>query len=163
MATALKNLSNYDPATLNNIQGKRFGIVVSDYNRDITFSLLKACHQTLIENGAIESDIIIAHVPGSFELPLGAKMLHDKHAKTSTPLDALICIGCVITGETKHDDYINQAISQGIMQLNLSYGKPFVFGVLTPRTHQQALDRAGGKHGNKGVEAAVAAIKMLDF
>ncbi|OWY23862.1 6,7-dimethyl-8-ribityllumazine synthase [Sphingobacteriales bacterium UPWRP_1] len=155
MASFLKNLSEYNAHEVPSAAAMTFGIVVSDYNSDITFALLEGCVNTLLLHGAEEDNIYLQHVPGSFELPLGARFLY----KSKQP-DALICLGCVITGETKHDDYINTAVSQAIMQLGLEYNAPFVFGVLTPRTHQQALARAGGKHGNKGVEAAVTAIKM---
>ena len=156
MATSLKNLSMYDAQNVPSAAGMTFGIVVSDYNSDITFALLKGCVEALLLHGAEKEDVLLQHVPGSFELPLGAQLLYESHE-----IDGVICIGCVITGETKHDDYINMAVSQAIMQLGLEYNTPFVFGVLTPRTHKQALERAGGKHGNKGVEAAITAIKMV--
>jgi len=133
----------------------RFGIVVSDWNSDITWSLLEGAVNTLRKHGATDSNIIIRHVPGSFELTLGAQFL----AEYDDP-DAVICIGCVIQGETPHFTYICQGVTNGITQLNIEYNLPFIFGVLTTDTLQQATDRAGGKHGNKGVEAAVTAIKM---
>jgi 6,7-dimethyl-8-ribityllumazine synthase len=155
MASALKNLSDYNANDIPSGKNKRFGIVVSDYNSNITFALLEACYNTLLAHGVNENQVHIVHVPGAYELPLGAKILFQ-----AQPFDAIIGIGCVITGETKHDDYINNAVSNAIMQLNIQHSTPFVFGLLTPRTLQQALDRAGGKHGNKGVEAAVTALKM---
>ncbi len=158
MASALNNLSQYDPASVPSAANMRFAIVVSDYNTDITYALLKGCCETLIKHGAAADNIYRSHVPGAYELPLGGQIAYDQ-----TKADAVICIGCVITGETKHDDYINQSVAQGIMQLNLKHTVPFVFGLLTPRTHEQALARAGGKHGNKGVEIAIAAIKMVDL
>ncbi len=158
MASSLKNLSDYDPSQIPSAEGMSFGIVVTDYHTDITYTLLQACHDTLVKHGAETARIEILHVPGTFELPLGAQFLYENFEP-----DAVICIGCVITGETKHDEYINSAVSRSIMQLGIDFNVPFVFGVLTPRTHEQALDRAGGKHGNKGIEAAVTAIKMVDL
>lgn len=156
MATHLKNLSHHDPAEIPLLPGKKIGIVVSEYNADITSALLTGAHETLLKYGIAETDISVSYVPGSYELPLGAQFHMDQHK-----CDAVIVLGCVITGETKHDEYISNAVSQGIMQLGLCYKKPFIFGLLTPLNKEQALDRAGGKHGNKGVEAAVAALKMV--
>ncbi len=156
MASSLKNLSDYNPEKIPSVEGKKFGIVVSDYNSDITFKLLEGCVETLLKHGAHENDIYVEYVPGAFELTFGAKIILDKY-----PVDAAICLGCVIKGETDHDKYINHAVAQGVTQLSLQTGKPVIFGLLTPNTYQQAADRAGGKHGNKGVEAAVAAIKMV--
>jgi 6,7-dimethyl-8-ribityllumazine synthase len=153
MSTA--DLSNYNPDDIPDAGGMRFGIVVSDWNSDITWSLLEGAVNTLRKHGATDSNIIIRHVPGSFELTLGAQFL----AEYDDP-DAVICIGCVIQGETPHFTYICQGVTNGITQLNIEYNLPFIFGVLTTDTLQQATDRAGGKHGNKGVEAAVTAIKM---
>lgn len=155
MASALKNLSTYDEAQLPSAEGFAFGIVVADWNPEITHALYEGCCDTLIKHGAKEANIHTAQVPGSFELPAGAKMMIDKHK-----LDAVICLGCVIKGETSHNEYINQAVASGLTNLSMVYGKPFIFGVLTPNTEEQARDRAGGKHGNKGVEAAVTAIRM---
>ncbi|MCX6301598.1 MAG: 6,7-dimethyl-8-ribityllumazine synthase [Bacteroidia bacterium] len=153
MGTA--NLSEYDPQSIPDAGKMRFGIVVSDWNRDITWTLLDSAEKTLRRHGATTENIIIKHVPGSFELTIGAQFI----AEYDDP-DAVICLGCVIKGETPHFTYICQAVTQGITQLNLDYNIPFIFGVLTTDTHQQAADRAGGIHGNKGDEAAVAAIKM---
>ena len=136
----------------------KFGIVVSDYNSEITYSLLEGCVTTLQKHGALAEAIAIWHVPGTFELPLAAQTMCD----AENP-DAVICLGCVITGETKHDEYINKSVAQALMQLGLSYATPIIFGVLTPLTLEQAQDRAGGKHGNKGVESAIAAIRMADL
>ena len=155
MASSLKNLSEYDPKQIPQGEGKRIGIVVSEWNKDITFNLHKGCYDTLIKHGVDKDDIIIKVVPGSFELPMGARQI----AIEEKP-DAVICLGCVLKGETQHDVYINQAVAAGMMHLQLTTGIPVVFGVLTPNTHQQALDRAGGKHGNKGVEAAITALRM---
>jgi 6,7-dimethyl-8-ribityllumazine synthase len=153
MSTA--NLSAYDPGTVPDAGEMRFGIVVSDWNSDITWALLDGAVNTLREHGAEDENIVIKHVPGSFELTLGAQFLAEYD-----DLDAVICLGCVIQGETPHFTYICQGVSQGITQLNMEYNIPFIFGVLTTNTQQQAADRAGGKHGNKGDEAAVTAIKM---
>ncbi len=153
MATA--NLSAYDPENVPDSGDMRFGIVVSDWNRDITWSLLDGAVNTLKKHGTTEKNIVVKHVPGSFELTLGAQFLAEYD-----DLDGVICLGCVIQGETPHFTYICQSVTQGITQLNLEYNIPFIFGVLTTDNHQQALERAGGKYGNKGDEAAVTAIKM---
>jgi 6,7-dimethyl-8-ribityllumazine synthase len=153
MATA--NLSAYDPETIPDSGDMRFGIVVSDWNKDVTWALLDGAVNTLKKHGTTEENIVVKHVPGSFELTLGAQFLAEYD-----DLDGVICLGCVIQGETPHFTYICQSVTQGITQLNLEYNIPFVFGVLTTENHQQALDRAGGKYGNKGDESAVTAIKM---
>ena len=153
MATA--NLSSYDPDSIPDAGKMRFGIVVSDWNKDITWSLLEGAVNTLKKHGAAEKNIIIKHVPGSFELTAGAQFLAEYD-----DLDAIICLGCVIQGETPHFTYICQGVTQGITQLNLDYNLPFIFGVLTTNTYEQAAERAGGIHGNKGDEAAITAIKM---
>lgn len=149
------NLSAYDPESIPNAGKMRFGIVVSDWNKEITWSLLDGAINTLMKHGATEKNIVIKHVPGSFELTIGAQFLAEYD-----DLDSVICLGCVIQGETPHFTYICQGVTQGITSLNLEYNIPFIFGVLTTNTLQQAIDRAGGKHGNKGDEAAVTAIKM---
>ena len=149
------DLSEYDTASVPDAGKMRFGIVVSDWNREVTHSLLEGSLTTLKKHGASESNIIVRHVPGSFELTLGAQFLAEYD-----DLDAIICLGCVIQGETPHFSYICQGVTQGITQLNLEYNIPFIFGVLTTLDHKQALERAGGKHGNKGDEAAVTAIRM---
>ena len=155
MASALSNLSEYDESNVPDATELRFGIVVADWNKDITHALYGACYEALVKHGAKENNLHTLQVPGTFELPAGARMLAGREK-----LDAVICLGCVIKGETKHDEYINNAVSQGLVNLSIATGKPYIFGVLTPNTHQQALDRAGGKHGNKGVEAAITAIRM---
>jgi 6,7-dimethyl-8-ribityllumazine synthase len=152
---ATTNLSSYNPELVPDAHEMRFGIVVSDWNNDITSSLLKGAEKTLKKHGVPGKDIVVKHVPGSFELTLGAQFLAEYD-----DLDGVICLGCIIRGETPHFTYICQSVTQGITQLNLDYNIPFIFGVLTTEDHQQAIERAGGKHGNKGVEAAVAAIKM---
>jgi len=133
----------------------RFGIVVADWNSEVTYSLLDGAVKTLNRHGVTSDDIIVRHVPGTFELTLGAQWMAEYE-----DLDGVICLGCVIQGETPHFTYICQGVTQGITQLNLDYNIPFIFGVLTTLELRQPLDRAGGKHGNKGDEAAVTAIKM---
>ncbi len=158
MATSSKNLSTFSSTNLDSVAEKKFGIVVSEWNDEITESLYSGAYETLISLGAKSENIIKKYVPGSFELSLGGQML----AK-SNEIDAVICLGCVIQGETPHFDYICQAVANGITNVGLKYDKPVIFGVLTTLNRQQALDRAGGKHGNKGDEAAVTAVKMLGF
>ena len=155
MASALKNLSSYDDHDIPDATERRFGIVVADWNKEITHALYKGCYTTLTKHGAKEDNIHVIQVPGTFELPAAARIL----AKRET-LDAVICIGCVIQGETKHNEYINNAVAQGLVNLSIATGLPAIFGVLTPNTLEQAQDRAGGKHGNKGVEAATTALRM---
>lgn len=149
------NLSDYDLATVPDAGKMRFGIVVSDWNHDITHALLEGAVKTLKKHGTTDNNIVVKHVPGSFELTLGAQFLAEYD-----DLDAIICLGCIIQGETPHFTYICQSVTYGITKLNLEYNIPFIFGVLTTLNHEQAHDRAGGKHGNKGDEAAVTAIKM---
>ena len=155
MATSLKNLSKYDSNAIPNAEGLQFGIVVSEWNYEITGALLQGAIDTLLKHGVTEEDIVVKHVPGSFELSVGAQFMAEY-----TEVDAIICIGCVIQGETPHFNYICQGVTQGITNVSLDYNVAVVFGVLTTDTLEQAQDRAGGKHGNKGVEAAVTAIKM---
>lgn len=156
MSSKDKNLSKVVIDKKTSVKEFSFGIVRSEWNDEITSSLLDACRATLIKHKADEDNIHVIDVPGSFELPLGARMLLGKHK-----LDAVICLGCVIKGETSHDEYINGAVARGIMSINIASGKPVIFGVLTPNDMQQAKDRAGGKYGNKGAEAAYTAIKMV--
>ena len=156
MATNLKNLSSYDSSKMPDAQDFRIGIVVSEWNTEITGALCKGACETLLKNGVDEENISITYVPGTFELTLGAQMLAE-----NSILDALIVLGCVIQGETRHFDFICQGVTQGILELNIKYNMPFIFGVLTTNNLQQAQERAGGKHGNKGDEAAVTAIKMI--
>lgn len=156
MATTLQNLSEYNAATFPDIAGKRFGLVVAEWNKNITDALRQGAFDTLIKHGALPEHVRCSRVPGSFELTLGAQFM-----ARSTDIDAVICLGAVIKGETKHDEYICNAVAQGITSVSLKYNKPVIFGVVTTNTLEQALDRAGGKHGNKGVEAAITAIQML--
>ena len=158
MASSLKNLSNYDPESIPDGANLKFGIVVSEWNEEITSALLEGAINTLKKHNVAQENILIRTVPGSFELPFGARVV----AETFSP-DAVICLGCVIQGETKHFNYICQGVTQGITELNLDYDIPYIFGVLTTDNLQQAQDRAGGKHGNKGDEAAVTALKMASL
>ncbi len=158
MSSQNKNLSSFEGSEIKNAADHKLGIVWSEWNHQITSALYKGAYDTLIKHGVKPENIISKTVPGSFELVLGAQRLAMKE-----DLDAVICIGCVIQGETKHFDFICNAVANGITALNLKYNKPVVFGVLTTDNIQQAIDRAGGKYGNKGDEAAVTAIKMLSL
>jgi len=155
MASALKSLSQYNADEIPSGKGLRIGIVVSEYNADITFKLLNGCIDTLVQHGVKDNHLYITYVPGAFELTYGARIVAKQQK-----VDAIICLGCVIKGDTDHDKYINHAVAQGITNLSLHIDLPVIFGLLTPNTLEQAVDRAGGKHGNKGVEAAVTALKM---
>ena len=137
-------------------KGFKIHIAVSDWNPEITSKLLEGAQATLVENGLLSNDIKVINTPGAFELPIAAKMLI-KHNAT----DAVICLGCVIKGDTQHDEYINTAVANGITQLSLLSDKPIIFGLLTVNDMEQAEERSGGAHGNKGVEAAITAIKMV--
>ncbi len=156
MATG--NLSSYNPNTIPDAKDFRFGIVVSEWNPDITENLLTGALQTLHKHGAIEDHIKILRVPGSFELIFGCKKLLE-----TKKFDALIAIGNVIQGETRHFDFVCEGVTQGIKDLNIHYQTPTIFCLLTDNNKQQSIDRSGGKHGNKGVECAVAAIKMASI
>lgn len=157
MATVNNNLSDYDKTTIPNASKFRFGIVVSEWNDTITEGLYKGAYNTLIENGVLANNIIRWNVPGSFELIYGAKKMQEQM------VNVVIAIGSVIQGETKHFDFVCEAVSQGIKDLNVTRETPVIFCVLTDHTMQQAIERSGGKHGNKGTEAAVAAIKMAEL
>ncbi len=152
---ATTNLSAYDKNTIPDAKDYKFGIVVSEWNPDITDNLHKGAFDTLIEHGAKKENIFSLNVPGSFELIYGSK-----HLIKTQKLDAIIAIGNVIQGETKHFDYVCEAVSQGIKDINLQYDVPTIFCVLTDNTKQQSIDRSGGIYGNKGIESAIAAIKM---
>ena len=158
MASALKNLSTYDETTLPNCKDMKFGIVVADWNKEITHALYEACYDTLIKHGALEKNIITIQVPGAFELTSGSAMLIE-HKK----IDTVIALGCVIKGETSHNEYINTSVASGLTELSIKSGIPCIFGLLTPNNWEQAKDRSGGKHGNKGIEAAVTAIRMIEL
>ena len=152
---ATTNLSAYDKTTIPNAKELRFGIVVSEWNSNITENLFKGAKETLLDLGAKDTNISRIDVPGSYELIYGCK-----HLLKNKNFDAIIAIGCVIQGETKHFDFVCDAVSQGIKDLNIHFDTPTIFCVLTDNTLQQSIERSGGKHGNKGVECAVAAIKM---
>lgn len=158
MSTQLKNLSDFSETSVPSAAPYKFGIVVSEWNREITNALYGGAYQSLIDHGALPDEIFTYSVPGSFELTSGADLLL-KNLK----LDAVICLGCVIQGETKHFDFICAAVANGISNVSIKYSKPVIFGVLTTDNQQQALDRSGGIHGNKGDEAAVTAIKMASL
>lgn len=153
---ATRNLSEYDINSVPSGTGIKVGIVVAEWNYPITGALAKGAISTLIKHGVIEENITVKHVPGSFELTLGGQFFAEY-----TDVDAIILLGCVIQGETPHFDYICQSVTQGATHLNTNYNLPVIFGVLTTLNEQQALDRAGGKLGNKGDEAAITAIKMV--
>ena len=157
MAIKNTNLSTYNKDEVPNTKGLRFGIIVSQWNKNITNGLYKGAYDTLIDCGVNTQDIEMIEVPGSFELIYGTKILAKRN------LDAIICLGSVIQGKTKHFDYVCQAVSNGIKDLNISLDIPIIFGVLTDNTMEQAISRSGGNHGNKGIEAAITAIKMADL
>ena len=154
MTTKKTNLSEYNNNDIPNVNGLSFSIIVSEWNLNITENLFQGAIKTLIDCGVKKGDINRIDVPGSFELVYGAKI-----AARSKP-SAIICIGSIIKGETKHFDFVSQSVSNGIMDLNIKLDIPVVFGVLTDNNMQQATNRSGGKYGNKGVEAAITAIKM---
>ena len=156
MSTTHKNLSQYRQDDLPDVSQRTFGIVVSEWNEDITEALFEGAYDTLLEYGALPEHIFRYNVPGGFELSLGAQYM-----ATEKNIDAVICLGCVIKGETRHDEYIANAVAQGITDVSLKFNKPVIFGLLTTNNHEQAFERAGGRHGNKGDEAALTAIKML--
>lgn len=158
MATNLHNLSDYDPSSVPSAQGMRFGIVVSEWNREVTGSLLQGAYDTLVKQGAREEDITVLPVPGSFELVYGAARM-----VRSERFDAVIAIGCVIRGDTPHFDYICQGTTQGLADINREGRVPVVYGLLTCNDMEQAEARSGGMLGNKGDECAVTAIKMVDY
>jgi 6,7-dimethyl-8-ribityllumazine synthase len=155
MATSQTHLSAYNPEDLPDVSKKRFGIVVSQWNGEITGGLLEGALQTLLDSGVDRDRIFVWEVPGSFELVYGCAQM----AKQKAP-DAIIALGSVIRGETAHFDFVCSGVTQGITQLNTQLDLPVIFGVLTDDTLQQAKDRSGGRHGNKGIEAAVTAMKM---
>lgn len=159
MATEGNNLSEYDKNSIPDAKGFRFGIVVSEWNDQITEGLFRGAYEALIENGVEEKKIQRWNVPGSFELIYGCKKMQESFDM----LDAIIAIGSVIQGETKHFDFVCQGVTQGIKDLNVENDIPVIFCVLTDQNMQQAIDRSGGRHGNKGTEAAIAAIKMAQL
>lgn len=158
MATKYHNLSEYDLNSVPSAQGMRFGIVVSEWNNNITGALLQGAYDTLTKHGASEEDITVMTVPGSFELVFGASQM-----VKSGKMDAVIAIGCVVRGDTPHFDYICEGTTQGLASLNERFDVPVIYGLLTCNNMEQAQDRAGGTLGNKGDECAVTAIKMVDY
>lgn len=159
MSTKKTNLSEYNPDFIPTLKETKIAILVSEWNTDVTFALRDGAIETLIKHGIHKEDILIKYVPGSFELPIAAEMVYRTHDE----IDGIICLGCVIQGETRHFDFICDAVSNGVMNVAINYSSPVIFGVLTTNDMQQAVDRSGGKHGNKGVEAAIACIKMIAF
>lgn len=165
MATKLHNLSEYNPSTLPNadvIARQRFAIIVADWNADITFALCQGAMDALVTNGAQAANIDVTHVPGTVELTFAAARLFPKQNEDPA-YDAIIVIGCVIQGDTPHFDYVCQSVTQGVTMLNAKGQIPVIFSVLTTLNKQQALDRAGGCLGNKGVEGAITAIRMANI
>ena len=158
MATENKNLSTYDKAALPQVKGKSIGVITSRWNGEITENMRKGAVETLLDCGILPEDILQWQVPGAFELVNGAKRM-----LLSKSVDAVIVIGCVIQGETKHFDFVCQGVTQGIAYLNATQLVPVIFCLLTDNTLQQSIDRSGGKHGNKGIEAAITAIQMIDL
>ncbi|MFY0713968.1 6,7-dimethyl-8-ribityllumazine synthase [Seonamhaeicola sp. NFXS20] len=157
MATENKNLSHYDKTTIPDASNFRFGIVVSEWNDAITEALYQGAYDALVDNGVLPNNIIRWNVPGSFELIYGSKKMQEQM------VNAVIAIGSVIQGETKHFDFVCEGVTQGIKDLNVQNETPVIFCVLTDNTLEQAQARSGGKHGNKGTEAAIAAIKMAEL
>ena len=157
MATNINNNFDLDSNNLSNIDNIKFGIVVSNWNKNITDNLYDGAFNTLLKHGANENNIKKLEVPGSFELVYGCKKMQNEN------LDVIIAIGCVVKGETDHYDYICSSVSNGITQLNIINDTPIVFCVLTDHNIEQSISRSGGKHGNKGVESAIAAIKIASI
>lgn len=155
MAGTLKSVSAKSKIDLSK---KKFAIVVAEWNEEITEPLYQGAYQALVQLGVKKNYITRVNVPGSFELPLAAQRMAEKKE-----ISAVICLGCVIQGDTSHFDYICQGVTYGIMKVNLKTNKPIAFGVLTTLNKQQAMDRAGGKLGNKGEEAALTVVKMLEL
>lgn len=157
MVEKKKNLSDCAPVRLPNPQSVKIGIVVSEWNDTVTSALKEGAMSVLLEAGLLKENVKVCSVPGSFELPTAAVIMLESDDK----IDGVICLGCVIQGETRHFEFISQAVADGIVRAGVDYATPVIFGVLTCDTMQQALDRSGGKHGNKGVEAAVSCLKMI--
>lgn len=156
MATSEKNLSTFDLDKTPSGANMNIGIVVADWNPDITGNLLAGAKETLLEIGVQAENIVEHHVPGSFELPIAAQWIIEHHH-----VDGVIVLGSVIQGETRHFEFVCDAVAKGVQDLNLKHSKPVIFGLLTDDTKQQAIDRSGGVHGNKGVECAVACVQMI--
>lgn len=158
MSSIQKNLDQFGKEGLKPLTGKRIAIVTAEWNEEITFAMRDAALEFLGQYGFDSGNMVVKQVPGSFELIYGAIQCFERDE-----VDGVILLGCVIQGETPHFTFISQAVAQGAIQLSVSYKKPVVFGVLTPLNMEQALERAGGRHGNKGVEAAATLVKMLNF
>ncbi len=158
MATQLKNLSDFSHTTIPSAKPFSFAIVVASWNAQVTSALYNGAYDSLLKQGALENQVFSYEVAGSYELISAADLL-----LANKKVDVVICLGCIIQGETKHFDFICNAVANGLAQVGIKYTKPVIFGVLTTDNLQQALDRAGGKHGNKGEEAAVTAIKMAEL
>jgi 6,7-dimethyl-8-ribityllumazine synthase len=158
MATALRNLSDYIQEEVPNGASFKIGIVVSEWNDSITLNLLEGARTALKDNGVHDEDILVHFVPGAFELPLGAQFMCEY-----TDIDGAIAIGVVIQGETRHFDFVCDGATNGIKDVNLKYNTPIAFCLLTDNTLQQSIDRSGGIHGNKGVECAIACLKMVSL
>ena len=158
MATKGRNLSEFNKEFVPNGADFKVGIVVSEWNDSITLNLLKGAKQTLLDAGVKEEHIVVRYVPGAFELPLGSQYLLEY-----SDVDGVVAIGVVIQGETKHFDFVCEGATHGIKDVSLKYNKPVAFCVLTDNSMQQSIDRSGGKHGNKGVECAIACLKMIDL
>ncbi len=158
MASNLKNLSDFGDVEIPNGSDMKIGIAVAQWNKEITSALFNGAKQTLLKHEVKEDNIISVSVPGTFELTLAAQNLLEY-----TDVDAVIVLGCVIQGETRHFDFICQSVTQGVTELNIKYNQPVIFGVLTTNNLEQAQERAGGKLGNKGDEAAVTALQMVDM
>lgn len=156
MATANRNLSEYNAEFIPNGADFKIGIVVSEWNEKITLNLLEGAKKALLDNGVKEENIQVRFVPGAFELPLGCQFMCEKGE-----VDGVVAIGVVIQGETKHFDFVCDGATQGIKDVNLKYNTPVAFCVLTDNNEQQSIDRSGGIHGNKGIECAVACLKMV--
>jgi 6,7-dimethyl-8-ribityllumazine synthase len=157
LATANQHLSDFDLSKVPDGSSMKFAILVAEWNQEITSNLKKGAYHTLLKCGVLEAHVLQQTVPGSFELPLGAQFILESHPE----IDAVICLGSVIQGETKHFDYVCQAVALGIKEVALKYNKPVIFGVLTDNNIEQSRARSGGALGNKGDEAAVTAIKMV--
>ncbi len=158
MASKVKNLSDYKIESKADYTQFSFAIIVSEYHDEITAALAKGCLETMQEHGVLPNSIILDYIPGAYELPAAAALILEKYE-----VDAVICLGCVIKGDTDHDKYINQAVATELTRLSTEMLTPVILGLLTTNDKEQALDRAGGKHGNKGVECAIAALKMAAF
>lgn len=159
MASHLKNLSDFSHTTIPNGEEFKIAIIVAEWNAKITGALYDGALNTLLKHGVLADNITTHAVPGSFELTAAAEIMLHKHQS----LDAVICLGCVIQGDTKHFDFICDAVANGLTNVSIKHSKPVIFGVLTTNNEEQAIDRAGGKHGNKGDEAAITALKMASF